>query len=50
MLVKIQAQLIETKNSPISNHQEQLSSMDSSLFCIRERVHKVSMYPPTELS
>lgn len=33
MLVKIQSQLSETS----SNHQEQLGSIDSSLFCIRER-------------
>lgn len=34
ILVKIQSQLSETKTSPINDH----SSMDSSLFCIGERV------------
>lgn len=50
MLVKIQSQLTETKTSPINNRQEQLGSMHSSLFCIRDRVQKVYMHPPTELS
>lgn len=50
MLVKIQSQLRETKTSPINNHQEKLGSIDSSLFCIRERVQKVYMHSPIELS
>lgn len=40
MLVKIQSQLSETKTSPINDHQEQLGSMDSSLFCIGEREYR----------
>lgn len=50
MLVKTHSQLSETKTSPINHHQEQLGSMDSSLFCKRERVYKVYMHPPTKFS